>query len=430
MKRNTKSRILILFALVLAFVMAGCPTEPEVNLPAGTHATVTVGGIITPYPTFLEAFGNLPDTAATLTLIEDGTLTEGITLASGKSLTLDLNGKTLEFTFSGEENTTGIIVAHGASLTIGDSGSNGQIKAVNTNGSVYAIVSMGVVDIETGTVVAEGSTQGVPLHIVADRTYAQAQPYEAKATLRGGTLTSNDTDVATPYSYGVFVQGKTAKFIMESGSITGVDVGISGNGTYSETNNKNYAHTVIRISGGSVEANDTGIYLPQYGETTITGGSITAQAGIEMRSGKLTVSGGTITGTGAYDPAADPVSGQTSPNGSGLAIVNIGYPGNVLGDMDVVISGNAVITSTQGYGISERTQGNAVAKIDLDHLNITGGTFSGDAGAFITSGLNLVKDAVSITGGTFSSDVDPDYLAAGYTTQENADGSWTVVTTP
>lgn len=78
---------------------------------------------------------------------------------------------------------------------------------------------------------------------------------------------------------------------------------IQGNGTLHGTS--------ITINGGRiVQSSSNPIYHPQYGELIINDGEIVGGAtGVEIRAGRLTINGGTITGNG------DPF--ESDPNGNG-----------------------------------------------------------------------------------------------------------------
>ena len=77
----------------------------------------------------------------------------------------------------------------------------------------------------------------------------------------------------------------------------------------------------MTINGGeiaSIEATGAGIYHPQDGTLTVTGGTITGATGIYFKGGDLAISGGTVKGTGAE---ADYVYSGNGFNATGDALV-------------------------------------------------------------------------------------------------------------
>lgn len=424
-EQEMRAKVLPVVLLVMSalLVLMGCPSDTPVEppIPEGTAVSLVVGNKQTHYESFATAFAAIPDGASELILRADVDLESALILEAGKNLELNLNGKTLEIVLS-DTSLHGVTIEQGASLDVKDSGTTGLLHVEHTDSTkdVTALCVKGTLDVYGGTI----SSKWSPLYITGDRTFTQSNPFTAIATLHDGRITAEDDTVTEPWSYGVFLAGKTAKFIMNGGTIDKVDLAVSLNGTYSETKDENNAYTEIEISGGEISANETGIYLSGYGTTSISGGSIIAPSGVEIRAGELTITGGSITGTGEYSESSNPVSGQTAPNGAALAIINIGYPSNILGDMKISISDDAVITSAKGYGIIESTKNNEEAKFDLDNLTISGGTVSGKQGAFIHGSVSKMGDVTHITSGSFSSDIS-EYLAEGYTATEQ-DGRWIV----
>ncbi len=178
------------------------------------------------------------DNGGEVTLTQDVTLTEGLEVEAGKTVILDLNGHTIS-DGEGYDDDYLIGVMRGGNLTVTD---NSQSK----NGAINA----------TGKKVYCG----------------------IKVTLAG------EDDPSTP-----------ATLTVNGGSITGYYYGISGNGTRH--------NTAINVTGGTITGtNGAGIYHPQEGTLTISGGTMTGKdTGIEVRSGTLNVTGGTfVTLTSAF----------------------------------------------------------------------------------------------------------------------------------
>ena len=78
-------------------------------------------------------------------------------------------------------------------------------------------------------------------------------------------------------------------------------------------------NTVININGGELTGTDGyAIYHPQSGELNITGGRLTGgETGIEIRAGKLNLSGDAVI-------TAKGIPTTTTPNGSGTTTVGAG----------------------------------------------------------------------------------------------------------
>ena len=134
---------------------------------------------------------------------------------------------------------------------------------------------------------------------------------DANLTINGeGEITSNGNH--NVYA-AVSVLGDNASLTVNSGKLTGYYYGIAGNG-YREG-------TEVTINGGeiaSIEATGAGIYHPQNGTLTVTGGTITGATGIYFKGGDLAISGGTVKGTGAE---ADYVYSGNGFNATGDALV-------------------------------------------------------------------------------------------------------------
>lgn len=163
----------------------------------------------------------------------------------------------------------------------------------------------------------------------------------------------------------------------------------AGGAAVSGIGNKDDGGVIINIEEGAVitctNENGLGIYYPNTAELNIKGGTITGATGVYVKSGKTTVTGGTIIGTG--------VKADYEYYGNG---------GNATGD--------AFVVDTCGY-----PGGDPV-------VEIKGGTFKSENAAAVGSYFgNTAEKALTgfITGGSFSSDPTK-YAAADYkVTTEN-----------
>lgn len=214
-------------------------------------------------------------------------------------------------------------------------------------------------------------------------------------------LTINDTTgkgMITPgesTTWAAVTVYKGSKLTVNGGTLHGYSYAISGNGS------KGYGNTTITINGGTLkgEGDKTGtlgIYHPQTGTLTINDGTITADLGIEIRSGELNVNGGTI--TGIYKPTeVKPNGNGPTTNGAGIAVAQH----TTKNAITVNIKAGTIKGFTAFY--ESNPQKNSKDDIAKIKLNITGGTFTA-----INDGTNAVysEDFIGfITGGTFNSDV-------------------------
>ena len=119
--------------------------------------------------------------------------------------------------------------------------------------------------------------------------------------------------------------------------------GISGNGTNKEQ------YTTVNILGGSIKVADgIAVYQPQRGEVNIKAGILEANTTIGVKSGKITISGGTLKATGA-NAEAIAMGNNISLTGDVIYIEqNTAY----YGDVSVNITGGE-LTATNGYIMRE-----------------------------------------------------------------------------
>lgn len=186
--------------------------------------------------------------------------------------------------------------------------------------------------------------------------------------------------------------GNVAKLIVNNGQLKGYYYGIAGNGTRHNTE--------IIVNGGKIMntyEEGSGIYHPQEGTLTVTGGEIVgADTGIELRSGTLNIQGGTVRGTSTAK-VTEPNGSGTTISGAALAISQHTTNKNI----SVTISGGTF----EGYYAlyEEDLQDEQVSNISI--AEISNGVFNGKIYSENCSNF--------ISGGTFSDPSALDFAKEG-----------------
>lgn len=282
------------------------------------------------------------------TLNSDVILSEPLVVE--KTMTLDLNGHSIKPAAEGLKlvlNTKDavVLVRRGAQLTVNDSSSNKQ-GSIDTNSNAAILTAVKLTD-------------------------------------------SNDEKGENA--------SQPATLIVNGGTIKGSSYGICGNGTRHNTS--------ITINGGNIEAADaadgTGIYHPQDGTLTVTGGTISGySAGIEIRAGKLEVKGGTITHTATEFKKAANGSGTTI---TGAAVAVSQHTTNKA--LNVTISGGELQGGNLYALYEEDLQDENVSNISM---KVTGGKLYGQ--------VFSENCKTCISGGTFSDLTLLEYLGTNKAT--------------
>ena len=273
---------------------------------------------LTVYTSLSEALDAATD-GQTVKVLADTTM-EKTGRVDGRSITLDLNGCTVQV------DNRAFNVVNGGRLTLDDAKGTGALK-VNKIGST---LSLGVVTGSKGSVVMKGGTLEVPDYGI----YTTNDDTGAYVSFQGGLIKA---------MYGICAIGNgtehSAKVEVSGGEIQAEVFGFGTNGS------KGWGGVDFSMTGGTIKslAEDApALYLPAYYSTaTITGGTITGGTGIEIRAGKLTVSGDAqISGTGPL---------QSNPNGSGStssgAAIAVAQH-TTKQPINVTVSGNAKLSGT------------------------------------------------------------------------------------
>ena len=328
--------------LVLLMVLAAAPMAM-----AATATEIGQGNI-----------GELFNEAGDYILSEDIVLsgdTKAIELSKDIEVTLDLNGHTISADTSKyrelESNALkypgSIIYATSGDITIKDGVGGGKI--CDTSAAEYSKHNDGVIRVEKGT------------HLTIEKAIIEVKEGVGITTYGDGTsVTFKDGEIKVGYGFGI--------------GTNGLNITEPGSGIY--------------VEGGTItvaSADSAAIYHPSSGTLSISGGTLSAADGIQVKAGNVIITGGTIKATGESKvPAGNNFSGGgTNELGNALSLISHkNYKGQ---SMDVKISGSAML-------IAEHADADAIGVYvnsgDVSHVNsfvITGGSYSSDPSAYVES---------------------------------------------
>ena len=298
------------------------------------------------------------------------------------------------------------------------SATNGTTVTVNLNGHNITFADGAYFDVGgnrtlnlTGTgVVAESTAKYAPVHVT-------------------GSAADTNNKAVVNVGEGVTLRGWAGVFVDQFRSYnSGIEVNIAGtleaqgNGTAvyvngGITNVDNKAPVInIQSTANLTSADGCGMYLAGYANTTIAdGASITGTTGIEIRAGKLTVNGGTITGTAPSTTVTANGNGSTT-QGAGVAIAQH----TSCLPIEVTIN-NGTITGATALN-EANPQNNGSDATTKESISVVGGKFVGAISSATVNGF--------ISGGTFSQLFNADYVKSGYMLGQNEDKSFSVGKTP
>jgi len=257
------------------------------------------GNSVNAYNTLAEAVAAAQD-GQTVTLLAD--VEQNAQLTIDKSITLDLNGKTIKISGYTAEKAQ---VSVKGNLTIQDSSEaqTGKICSdyTGTAGRVVSVENGGKLTIAGGTITTEGMSglSGSAVYIASG----------AEVNMTGGAVKVD----AKSGNVAMNVKGSTGVFTMSGGSV----IAEAGDGTETYiTAISGSSGSTIQISAGTVSGPQA--LLAGSSATTITGGNFT---------GSITVKNGSISG-GTFDCALDKkacAAGYVpTQNGDGTYGVEIG----------------------------------------------------------------------------------------------------------
>ena len=297
--------------------------------------------------------------------------------------------------------------------------SQGETVNINLNGHDIGFAQGGYFCIRHGT-----------LNLTGNGEVYEQRPYYGAVLMKGGAEDVSNYSVVT-VGENVTLRGWAGLFIDKNNND---NYGIVANvyGTLKSVKDTSgagghalYVNGTIKATEGNVpkltldgatlntEAGN-GMYLAGYAETSIRNSTITSSSegstGIEIRAGKLTITGSTVTGgSGEYEGGPNG-NGSTSSN---VALAVVQHTTKL--PLEVTVNGGTFSGGAAFVQADEQDNGeDAVKKIKID---IQAGKFEGQVYS------ENVENFIS--GGTFSGDVS-DYLADGVDLIANSDGTYSV----
>ena len=192
-----------------------------------------------------------------------------------------------------------------ADVTVKDTSSakSGTIKNTVETAETFNLIKVGNNTTEGKLTVDSGNIEGIggrqTIYIIKGNTIVNGGVIKNSVDERTAILVDDYTSLVVNGGEMISTKGyaitawKDATVTVNNGTIKGRASALSGNGLDSASGAK------FDIKGGTFTSEeDVAIYLPQIdGETKITGGTFNGASGVEIRAGKLEISGGTFTAT-------------------------------------------------------------------------------------------------------------------------------------
>ncbi len=360
------------FKKILSLLTAAAMTLSLGITSVSADTTEEAGSVVakigeTEYTSLADAF-NAAANKATITVVADTSIIGDAVSFNGKSVTLDLNGKTIT---ADNSNTGNIQVKNKATLTLKDSAGNGSI--VTDTPYVYNKTDKTAIYVENADFVMNGGTISTVCGDPSNEGQFGVGAYQdSNVTINGGTIRSGWYCVAS-------------------------------NGQNTDSN--------ITINGGElISTADYAIYAPAKNSTvTINGGVVNGSAGaVAVRAGDLVVNGGTLTS----DKTGNTGTWGDGTSNLGNAVINLV---SSYGSINARIHGGTI---TMAANVEK-----PLMSIEKDTkallFAIDGGTFSEDISTtykdYLDSKATVAKNAddlyaVTVPAAVRMSDIKPYYF--------------------
>lgn len=309
----------------------------------------------------------------TIIITNDITLAETIEIKDGKTVEINLNGKTVSI-------VDNYFSLEGANVSVSGNG-----RLVRTGSSTNALFWL----------------------------YGSTEPVSDYTVLSIG----KDVVLEAPYAIAVnknsaSEEGKSCGIVVNlNGTINASVCGVYTNGT---CNSMDENAPVFNMDGANITASNSGIYAAGYAVWNIKDTTIESANALSLKSGSFTIDGGSFRSTGEYSEPAEDTSNGSVDTGAALSMTsNDGYAKK----LDVVVNSGR-FESVNGYAVYEgipnkKNSSTPVAAESYVNLVINGGEFIGntDKGSIK---LNSIKNPGVVHGGTFNVAPDASYYAEGY----------------
>ena len=349
------------------------------------------GGTVSFYDTMSAALIAMRGTTGTITLLDS--ITDNVTIPSGKTILLELNGKTL----TNNAGSHTITVTLGSNLTVQDSVGGGFVD--NVSHACAAILNNGTATLNGGKY---------------DRSKENGQNSENAggnsyyAIVNHGTMTINDgVTVAQNGHFSSMIENGYQNYNSGNAS-TGYVFGTNAANPSLTINGGNFSgglNTVKNDDGGKLEINGgrfsnvSQAVVLNWNTATITGGDFTVTepgvnsvilngfADSNLDKGELKINGGTFTSTTGAPVLSTMILDGYTAGKSGTILIQNG-----------ILNGNIVLTDENASGGSFQMEGGQLNGSIINQGNadmqIKGGTVTGQVS-------NNGSGTITVTGGTF-----------------------------
>lgn len=319
-----------------------------------------------------------PDENGNIILTEDVSLASAYTVDAGETITLDLAGFNITAASTSAFIVNGKLIIKDSTAVTSPVVSSDYSSVTYTSGEITSSKTTvlaqngGQVIVESGSVISTGNIA----------LYANGNTSQSGAAVTSSIVVNGGFVKAREFAGSA--QGNGASFTVTGGVLFAEDnAALGGNGTNNSTDNR--SGTTMTISGGTLISNiitpgyiACGIYHPQQGLLTITGGTIVANGGVGilMRAGGADISGGTIIASGNVNGKVGDSSVQV-PSCGIVYDLAANYPSLEKAD-DAILSGTVSVTGGQGALSILTASGDSEPH---DNIVVYGGTYKDASGA-------------------------------------------------
>ena len=335
----------------------------------------------------LQAAVDAVQGSGTIELTSSIALSDQVTIDSGKTIILDMNGETLSIGFS---NSSKNLIVNNGTLTITGDGTFDATEATSYKGFIN---NYGTLTVENGTFQIADKAMTVHLR----------NQDGGKAVINGGTFSGGATIVRSfEGSNTTITGGSFTNSVYPAVDVNGetlITGGIFTNTSCSRCDSQNWGYTVRSGVDNDPDAKLT-ITPSSEGSVVVTG----TQGALSATAGTMEVNGGSYKTVDCAQKHG--------------AVFYALYVAGEAGAVQVVVNDGTFVTEGKQTAVLVGNSNDGGLK-EQAVLQIRGGQFSAPEGIPAYK-VDVALGGLNITGGTFSSKVDEQYLAEGYV--QNANG--------